>query len=171
MNSTANENIDTATSRRGFLKKVTLGVYGLLTFIVGLPLISFFVSPAFKKTKEEWIEIGPEGDFRSSEPIAVNYKRNLKDGWNVRKAAATVWIYESKGELVALSPICTHLGCSVSFDSDRESFACPCHGGLYDKSGAVIGGPPPKPLKRHEIKIADGKLIIGKTVENIPGAV
>lgn len=166
MNPTDNESIDTSTSRRGFLKKVTIGVYGLVSFIIGLPLISFFVSPAFKKTSEEWIEIGSVEDFKSSEPIAVNYKRNLKDGWNRIKAAATVWVYKSGGDLVAISPICTHLGCSVSFDSERQSFACPCHGGLYDKSGAVIGGPPPKPLLRHEIKIADGKLIIGNAIEN-----
>ena len=166
MNPTDIDNIESATSRRGFLKKVTLGVYGLVTFIIGLPLISFFVSPAFKKTSEEWVEIGSLEDFKSSEPIAVNYNRNLKDGWNLNKVVATVWVYKSAGELVAISPICTHLGCTVSFDSDRESFACPCHGGLYNKSGAVIGGPPPKPLRRHKIKIADGKLIIGNTIEN-----
>lgn len=168
MKSTEIENIDRETSRRGFLKKVTLGVYGLVTFIIGLPLISFFVSPAFKKSMDEWIELGPVEDFKSSEPIAVNYYRKLKDGWNLSKITATVWVYKSAGELVAISPTCTHLGCSVSFDSERESFACPCHGGLYDKSGAVIGGPPPKPLMRHEIKIADGKLIIGKKIEHNP---
>lgn len=162
MKSTELESIDRSTSRRGFLKKVTMGVYGLVTFLIGLPLVSFFVSPAFIKSKEDWIEIGHVDDFKSSVPVAVKYFRELKDGWNLKKTAATVWVYESEGEIVAISPICTHLGCIVAFDSARENFACPCHGGLYDKSGVVIGGPPPKPLMRHETKIADGKLIIGK---------
>lgn len=165
MNWTDNDNMETANSRRGFLKKITVGVYGLLTFIVGLPLISFFISPAFKKSREEWIDVGAAKDFISSEPVAVKYDINLKDGWNLKKASATVWVYKSAGELVAISPICTHLGCTVSFDSERGSFACPCHGGLYDKSGIVIGGPPPKPLMRHKTKIANGKLIIGKTID------
>ena len=169
MNSIENENMVNENSRRGFLKKVTAGVYGLVTFLVGLPLISFFISPAFKKTKEEWIEIGPVGDFNSSEPVSVKYEFDLHDGWNLKKASATVWVYKTAGELVAISPICTHLGCTVSFDSGRNSFACPCHRGLYDKSGSVIGGPPPKSLMRHEIKIADGKLIIGKRVDHDPG--
>jgi len=168
MNSTENEYKTNENSRRGFLKKVTVGVYGLVTFLMGLPLFSFLISPAFKKNKEEWIEIGPVGNFNTSEPVSVKYEIDLKDGWNIKKASATVWVYKTAGELVAISPICTHLGCSVSFDGGRDSFACPCHGGLYDKSGAVIGGPPPKPLMRHETKIADGKLVIGKRVDHSP---
>lgn len=165
MNLTENENMVSGRSRRGFLKKITVGVYGLITFIVGLPLVSFFVAPAFNKVKEKWIELGPVGEFNSSDPVSVKYDIDLKDGWNLKKASATVWVYKSEGELVAISPICTHLGCSVSYDSGRDSFACPCHGGLYDKSGAVIGGPPPKPLMRHETKIANGKLVIGKRID------
>ena len=168
MNSTENKNMVNENSRRGFLKKVTVGVYGLVTFLIGLPLVSFFISPAFKKSKEKWVDIGPVGNFNSPEPISVKYDRDLKDGWDLKKVSATVWVYKSAGELVAISPICTHLGCSVSFDSGRDSFACPCHGGLYDKSGAVIGGPPPKPLMRHETKITDGNLIIGKTIDHNP---
>ena len=148
-------------SRRGFLKKITAAIYGAVTFLAGLPLISFFVSPAFLKSGEEWIELGPAAEFKKPKPVGVIYDKLIKDGWNEKTTSATAWVYESENELIALSPICTHLGCLVSFDEDRDSFACPCHGGLYDRSGAVIGGPPPKPLKRHKIKIVDGNLLIG----------
>ncbi len=156
-------------SRRGFLKKVTAGIYGLLTFMVGLPLVSFFVSPGFIKSKEEWIEIGAADDFNNDSPLGVNYNKEIKDGWNMRTVSSTAWVYRSKGELIALSPICTHLGCTVSFDERRDSFACPCHGGLYDRDGNVIGGPPPKPLKRHKIKLEEGILLIGDPVERSSG--
>ncbi len=148
-------------SRRGFLKKITAAIYGAVTFLAGLPLLSFFVSPAFIKSGEEWIDLGSAAEFKKPNPVGVIYDKLIKDGWNERTSSATAWVYESENELIALSPICTHLGCLVSFDADRDSFACPCHGGLYDRSGAVIGGPPPKPLKRHKIKIVDGKLLIG----------
>ena len=156
-------------SRRGFLKKVTAGIYGLITFMVGIPLVSFFVSPAFIKSKNMWIEIGAVEDFNNENPLGVNYNKEIKDGWNKRTVSSTAWVYRSKGELIALSPICTHLGCTVSFDEERESFACPCHGGLYDKEGNVIGGPPPKPLKRHEITFEAGKLLIGEPVDRSSG--
>ena len=152
---------ESEVSRRGFLKKITAAIYGTVTFLAGLPLISFFVSPAFLKSEEEWIDLGSAADFKNPEPVGVNYGKLIKDGWNERTSSATAWVYESENELIALSPICTHLGCLVSFDAERDSFACPCHGGLYDRSGAVIGGPPPKPLKRHKIKIVDGNLLIG----------
>lgn len=156
-------------SRRGFLKKVTAGIYGLITFMAGIPLVSFFVSPAFIKSKNMWIEIGAVDDFNNENPLGVNYNKEIKDGWNKRTVSSTAWVYRSKGELIALSPICTHLGCTVSFDEERESFACPCHGGLYDKEGNVIGGPPPKPLKRHKIKFEAGKLLIGEPEERSSG--
>jgi len=161
--------IKSGFSRRGFLKKVTAGIYGLLTFMVGLPLFSFFVSPAFIKSKHEWIEIGAVDDFDNDTPLGVNYNKEIKDGWNKRTVSSKAWVYRSKGELIALSPICTHLGCTVSFNEDRDSFACPCHGGLYDRDGNVIGGPPPKPLKRHKIKLVAGKLLIGEPVERSSG--
>ena len=148
-------------SRRGFLKKITIAIYGAVTFLAGLPLLSFFVSPALLKSGEEWIDLGPAAGFKKPNPVGVIYDKLIKDGWNERISSTTAWIYESENELIALSPVCTHRGCLVSFDADRDSFACPCHGGLYDRSGAVIGGPPPKPLKRHKIKIVDGNLLIG----------
>ena len=161
--------IKSGVSRRGFLKKVTAAIYGLLTFMIGLPLFSFFVSPAFIKSKFKWIEIGAVDDFNSDTPLEVIYNKEIIDGWNKRTILSTAWVFKSEGKLVALSPICTHLGCTVSFDEVRDSFACPCHGGLYDREGNVIGGPPPKPLKRHEIKFEDGKFLIGEPKDRSAG--
>ena len=92
-------------SRRGFLKKVTAGIYGLITFMAGIPLVSFFVSPAFIKSKNMWIEIGAVEDFNNENPLGVNYNKEIKDGWNKRTVSSTAWVYRSKGELIALSPI------------------------------------------------------------------
>src|SRR6267154_547882 len=41
---------------------------------------------------------------------------------------------------VALSSVCTHQGCTLNFVSASKQFSCPCHGGLYDISGKVLGG-------------------------------
>lgn len=49
----------------------------------------------------------------------------------------------------ALSLICTHAGCTVNYTG--SGFYCPCHGGRYNNTGAVTGGPPPAPLTKYTV--------------------
>ena len=55
-----------------------------------------------------------------------------------------------------------HLGCPVRYVVASESFVCPCHGGVYDFEGKVIGGPPVRPLDRFETRVRGGKVQIGR---------
>ena len=55
---------------------------------------------------------------------------------------------DQKGNVTALSPTCTHAGCTVKFNDAEKSWDCPCHGGRYDTSGRVITGPPQKDLEK-----------------------
>lgn len=72
-----------------------------------------------------------------------------------------VVIRKRSGELVALSAICTHLGCIVQWENEKQNFLCPCHGGRFTPDGAVISGPPPKPLARLPIAVANGVVTVG----------
>jgi len=57
-------------------------------------------------------------------------------------------LYKSPdGRISALSPVCTHAGCIVSWNDAEKSWDCPCHGGRYDVSGNVLTGPPRKNLQ------------------------
>jgi cytochrome b6-f complex iron-sulfur subunit len=40
-----------------------------------------------------------------------------------------------------ISSICTHLGCTVKWNTQENHFVCPCHGSQYDAQGRVIRGP------------------------------
>lgn len=57
----------------------------------------------------------------------------------------------SDGKYVALSAVCTHLGCTVQYRADLHDVWCACHNGLYDLSGHNISGPPPRPLEAYEV--------------------
>lgn len=50
------------------------------------------------------------------------------------------------GELHSVSPVCTHLGCQVTWNTAERSWDCPCHGSRFDVDGGVLQGPGIKPL-------------------------
>ena len=64
-----------------------------------------------------------------------------------------------EGAFAALSPICTHLGCTVDIQGER--LVCPCHGSTYDRVGKVLQGPAQQPLARYRTALsADGVLTV-----------
>lgn len=66
----------------------------------------------------------------------------------------------SDDEVVAFSQKCTHLGCVVYFEADEDRWHCPCHEGNFEAStGAVISGPPTRPLGKIDVEIRDDGMI------------
>ncbi len=75
------------------------------------------------------------------------------------------------GGVKAFSAICTHLGCVVDWKKEKGVIHSPCHEGLFNPvTGAVVGGPPPRPLPPYELTIKDGKVYVGKPLGQIYGA-
>ncbi len=58
--------------------------------------------------------------------------------------------------------LCTHLGCIPGYDSEKESFLCACHGGMYDATGMVTKAPPPRGLDIPPFKIQGTALVLGE---------
>jgi glycine/D-amino acid oxidase-like deaminating enzyme/nitrite reductase/ring-hydroxylating ferredoxin subunit len=54
---------------------------------------------------------------------------------------------DQAGVIHALSPVCTHAKCIVSWNSEETSWDCPCHGARYDIEGKVLTGPATKDLQ------------------------
>lgn len=66
-------------------------------------------------------------------------------------------------DFVALSTVCPHLGCQVSWIAEDQQFFCPCHNGIFDAAGAGVSGPPAKAgqsLSRYPLKIENDLLFI-----------
>ena len=55
---------------------------------------------------------------------------------------------DDDGELHAFSPVCTHLGCIVGWNTAERSWDCPCHGSRFAPTGQVIQGPAVDELRR-----------------------
>jgi len=63
-------------------------------------------------------------------------------------------------EYVAYSQKCTHLSCAVYYERQKNRLECPCHQGYFSiADGAVLQGPPQRPLPRVVLERRGGVLI------------
>ena len=55
-----------------------------------------------------------------------------------------------KGKIYQVSPVCTHIGCTVRFNDAEKTWDCPCHGSRFNYDGKVIHGPAATDLKSYK---------------------
>lgn len=60
-----------------------------------------------------------------------------------RQAAA---YRDDAGHVTVRSAICTHMGCTVRWNTAERTWDCPCHGSRFTPAGDVISGPAESPL-------------------------
>jgi len=73
-----------------------------------------------------------------------------------------ILIADAKGELSALSAICTHAGCTVLWQAESQSgpLHCPCHASRFDATGRVLQGPATKPLAKYQVQRSGDDAIV-----------
>ena len=135
--------------------------------LVALPAIGFAVAPLFERPDESWEAVGPTDRFvrDTYRPVVFTIVPGIGEAGKttayVRAADPSPPLNEPKGTYVAISTRCAHVGCPVKFVEAANNFICPCHGGVYDFQGKVIGGPPVRPLDRFQTRVVNGNVQIG----------
>ena len=66
----------------------------------------------------------------------------------------------NEGGFLAMSLKCSHLGCSIIWDENKNEFVCPCHSSKFTVTGDVIKPPAPRALDIYKIDVTKGKLFI-----------
>jgi len=137
-------------TRREFLDHLVVGSLGL----TGLG--SAYIAMSFMKAPEaavgpEVVDIGPEGGLPEGEAQVVAV------------GGTTVLVVNCGGDegLIALSAICTHLGCIVEWDAEKGQIVCPCHAAIFDTQGNVVSGPAPAALPPYPVKVVSGSIVVG----------
>ena len=132
---------------------------------VALPAVGFAVAPLFEEEGDNWQAVGPLSEFTEEtyKSIVLTAVEDIGEAGKttayVRKSAADD-TREGEDGYIAISTRCAHLGCPVRYVEAAANFICPCHGGVYDFDGKVIGGPPVRPLDRFQTRISeDGKQV------------
>ncbi|MGZ8512767.1 MAG: QcrA and Rieske domain-containing protein [Candidatus Limnocylindria bacterium] len=152
-------------SRRRAFTVAGQAIGGLAGAIIVLPAVGFAVAPIFEKPDELWESVGPPSRFtiETYKPVVFTIVEGIGEAGKttafVRRGAEER--EEDPDSFIAISTRCAHLGCPVNYVAAAKNFVCPCHGGVYDFQGKVIGGPPVRPLDRFQTRVSGSQVQIG----------
>ena len=65
-------------------------------------------------------------------------------------------LFRTKAGVFAYSAICTHQGCTVSYNSTSKHLKCPCHGAEFDPANGAkaVAGPTQTPLSKIKVAVS-----------------
>ena len=82
------------------------------------------------------------------------------DGEPLRHQAGRFYLIHNPEGLLAFSWTCTHLGCTVPWNTAEGQFHCPCHESQFNRRGEVVYGPATRPLDLLPIRIDGDQVVV-----------
>ena len=146
-----NEKLPTKISRRAFLSKsgkMAVGVVGVLAGGSGLFYYQT-VKQRERSSTEKLVKLGELSKLTAMQGIEkVSYKVDTIEAGVTKSINAFVYVNRDiKGNLLIMSPRCTHLSCIIEPVPEAERgasndlyFRCPCHGAEFDLIGNSVNG-------------------------------
>ncbi len=149
-------------SRHDFMRAAIWGIGGLIGIGFGVSAVAYLVGPALANQQTQtWVRLGPTAKVELGTPTLFTFTLQTQTGWISSNEEVSVYILSTDGrEYVAMSNICTHLGCHIRWIDEQQKFFCPCHNGVFDINGQVVSGPPPRPLDRYDVKVENEQLYV-----------
>ena len=143
-----------------------VGVFGGILGQAAYAFVKSFL-PKVHYEPPKRFKVGPAYQFSEGPNFIAKYR---------------IFIVREENKFHALSSVCTHLGCNVSFIKlseprkvkvrgkeieEKWEFHCACHGSKFLADGTPYSGPAPSPLSAYGISISslDQQLIVNKGQE------
>ena len=134
-------------NRRQFTKFLTMTSFGMMVGNLWILAKSvLYRTPAFPRATVAALDELPVGG------VKIFHYPTADDPCILVRTAAE--------DYVAYSQKCTHLSCAVYYEKEQNRLECPCHQGFFSiADGAVLQGPPQRPLPRVALEKDAGQLI------------
>jgi cytochrome b6-f complex iron-sulfur subunit len=142
------EQDESATSRREFLKRAGLVAAGLAVSGAVMAQDDDENQGAITQAANKGlVDLGPVTAFKASSIVD-------------RTKDAGALISRTANGLIALSPVCTHQGCTPHAVSGASNLVCSCHGAQFTADGGVARGPARTPLSAYPLQVKNGHLFV-----------
>ena len=142
----------TALPRRSFLDSLlSLGFFSTAIAIV-YPIWRYLIPPESAEPVTDSVVAGKVAAFTPNSGVLVKFGTK-----------PAILVRTGDGQFRAFTAVCTHLECTVQYKPDSSQIWCACHNGLYDLSGNVISGPPPRPLERFVVNQRGEDVVVSRT--------
>ncbi|MBN2484942.1 MAG: Rieske (2Fe-2S) protein [Bacteroidales bacterium] len=139
---------DNSLKRRDFLKKAWK-VLGLVL----MAELALFVFDIIRPSRKEEI-ISGNGELKD-----LGHVNDFSLGSVTPDRANKLFVVrQGDGGFMVLSLSCTHLGCAVLWNGEKQQFICPCHKSVFDMMGNVLSSPAPRALDYFPVHIEAGRL-------------
>jgi cytochrome b6-f complex iron-sulfur subunit len=139
---------DDVESRRLFLKKLWKGLGIIASVEFAVVFFGYLLSGKNDAETLKPKQLIEAGDINSFQPNTVSFFRGGR----------FYLVRLMDGGFLALSLRCTHLGCSINWEDDKNRFICPCHSSSFHINGEVQNPPAPSALDYFHVIIENGKV-------------
>jgi len=153
---------DDGTTRGQFLSLSTVGIGAVIGGVIGVPATAYILAPVTNEADFQAVFLGKVDGFPADQSFKPTPATYVEDPQNPATSPGLAFVQNTgksntdwlaaDAMFVVFSNRCMHLGCPVAV-AQGVGFACPCHGGQYDKEGRRTAGPPIRPLDRFQWEI------------------
>jgi len=145
---------ESPATRRAFLAAGTAAGCAYVAAL-GYPVYRYLASPVEQQAALAAVS---EVTLKDAQKLAPGTALMFRVG-----PSPAMLIHHRDDSWVALGAVCSHLGCTVQYIAAQNRIHCFCHGGEYDpNTGANIAGPPPKPLRRFDVRVEKDGVVVSR---------
>ncbi len=108
-------------TRRQFLNYTLTGVGGFMAAGMLMPMVRFAIDPVLqKKAGGDFVPTDKKAAELTDKPVKVDFTFEQVDAWYKSDVTNTAWVYKDGDKIIALSPVCKHLGCTVNWEGNPD---------------------------------------------------